>query len=295
MPNFLVIGAAKAGTTALHYYLAQHPDIYMSETKEIRFFPFENHIPNFCGPDDHLDSVVTKIEDYRAFFEATADYPARGEASPIYLYYARAAERIQHHIPDVKLIVILRHPADRAYSHYLMLKRIGLEHLSFPEALAAEDQRVSDSWKHHWHFRRRGLYAAQLKPYFDIFKREQFRIYLYEDFTSDTIGVLQDIFRFLGVDDTFVPDTSERHNESKMPRNSALHAFLAERRPTKDLFMPLVPFQLRKLIKGHLNRRNLVKPPPLTEELRHHLIEGCREDIIKLQDMLQRDLSHWLR
>ncbi len=294
MPNFLVIGAAKAGTTALHFYLAQHPQIYMSETKEIRFFPFENQSINFCGPDANPALFVTKIEDYRAFFEAGADYPARGESSTIYLYFARSAERIRHHLPDVKLIVILRHPADRAYSHYLMLKRDGFEHLSFREALEAEDQRVSDNWAPNWHFRRRGYYAAQLKPYLNIFEREQLRIYLYEDFTSDTIGVLQDIFRFLDVTDTFVADTSTRHNESRIPRSPALHAFLAERRSTKNLFKPLVPFQLRKRIKGHINRRNLVKPP-LNEDLRRRLIELYREDINRLQDMLQRDLSHWLR
>lgn len=293
MPNFLVIGAAKAGTTALYHYLSQHPDIYMSKTKEIRFFPFEDEIPNLCGPGDLIDSFITKIEDYRAFFEAAAGYPARGESSPLYLYYARAAERIHHHIPDVKLIVILRHPADRAYSHYMMLRRDGFEHLSFPAALAAEDQRVADGWGHRWHYRRRGFYAAQLQPYFDLFKREQLKIYLHEDLTSDTLVVLQDIFRFLDVDDAFVPDTSIRHNESRLPKSPALHSFLVESRTTKNLLKPLVSFKLRQRIKGALNRRNLVKPP-LDEELRRHLMDGYREDIIKLQGMLQRDLSDWL-
>jgi Sulfotransferase family len=295
MPNFLVIGAAKSGTTALHHYLAQHPEIFVSNPKEIRFFPFENQNPTFCGPTDHLSVFVTKIEDYVPFFEAAADYRARGESSPVYLYYPRAAERIQHHIPNAKLIVILRHPADRAYSHYLMLRRDGVEPLTFPEAIAAEDQRVSDGWAHHWHFRRRGYYASQLKPYFDIFKREQLRIHLFEDFVSDARGVLQDIFRFLDVDDTFVPDTSLRHNESRLPRSPALHGFLTQSRTTKNLLKPLVPFELRQMIRGHIDRRNLVNPPPLTKELRRDLIEVYREDILELQTMLQRDLSHWLK
>jgi hypothetical protein len=294
LPNFLVIGAAKAGTTALHAYLSQHPDIYMSERKEIRFFPFENQKPTFCGPGDYMDDSVTNIDDYRAFFKAAADYPARGEASPLYLYYARAAESIRVHIPDVKMIAILRHPADRAYSHYVMLKRDGFEHLSFAEALAAEDQRVADNWSHRWHFRRRGFYAAQLQLYFGLFKREQLRIYLYEDFTNDTLGVLQDIFRFLDVDDTFIPDTTVHHNESRIPRSPALQAFLAESRTSKNLLKPVLPFELRQRIKGHLNSRNLRKPR-LSRKLRRHLIEGYREDIIQLQEMLQRDLSHWLK
>ncbi len=292
MPNFLLIGAAKCGTTALYCYLKQHPAIYMSEPKELRFFPFENQEPDYCGPGAHLKGYVTKIEDYQAFFEAGADYPARGEASPVYLYHGRAAARIRHHIPDVKLIVILRPPADRVYSHYLMLKRDGLTHLSFRELLAAEDQGVPEAESPH--LRRRGYYAVQLQRYFDNFKRAQLKICLYEDFTADTIGVLQGIFRFLDVADTFVPDTSTRHNESKMPRSPALHAFLTESRPSKNWLKPLVPFQVRKRIKTHLNRRNLVKPP-LAEDLRQNLIEGFREDISKLQDMIQRDLSHWLK
>jgi hypothetical protein len=294
MPNFLVIGAAKAGTTALHRYLAQHPKIYMSETKEIRFFPFENERPTFCGPGDDSDEVVTKIEEYRAFFEAAAAFPVRGEASPLYLYYAKAAERIHHHIPDVKLVAILRHPVDRAYSHYLMLKHDGFEHLGFREALAAEDQRVADRWSHRWHLRRRGFYAKQLKAYFELFKPEQIRIYLYEDLTRDAIAVLQDIFRFLDLDDTFVPDTSVRHNEYRVARSPALHAFLTESRRTKNLLKPLLSFEVRQRIKGPINRRNQSKPP-LAGELRHQLIEVFREDISELQAMLQRDLSHWLK
>ncbi|MCM3904239.1 MAG: sulfotransferase [Pyrinomonadaceae bacterium] len=197
-------------------------------------------------------------------------------------------------MPDVKLIAILRHPVDRAYSHYVMLKRDGFEHLSFTEALAAEDQRVADRWNHRWHLRRRGFYAAQLKQYFDLFKREQLRIYLYDNFTDDTLAVLQDIFRFLDVDDSFIPDTTEHHNESRIPRSPALHAFLVESRTAKNLIKPLIPFELRQRIKGDIERRNLVKPP-LSAELRRNLIKIFREDIVKLQDMLQRDLSHWLK
>lgn len=266
----------------------------MSEPKELRFFPFENQKPDFRGPGDHSWRFITKLEDYSAFFSPGAHYRVRGEAAPIYLYHVRAAERIRHHIPNAKLIAILRHPADRAYSHYLIMKRDGFESLNFREALVAEEQRVSDNWSPNWHYHRRGFYAAQLQTYFDLFKSEQLGIYLYDDYVTDPVRFVRNIFRFLNVDDTFVPDMSERHNESKLLRSQALHSFLAERRPSKDLLKPLVPFQLRKRIKRHLNSRNLAKPP-LAEGLRRHLTEGYREDIKKLQDMLQRDLSHWLK
>jgi hypothetical protein len=296
MPNFLVIGAAKGGTTALHRYLGQHPEIYMSPRKELRFFPFENQRPDYRGPGDDLDvnTMTTSIEEYRACFAAAGGYAARGESSPLYLYLPRSAERIRHYIPEAKLLAILRHPVERAYSHYLMIRRDGLETLGFAEALAAEDQRVADRWGHRWHYRRRGFYAAQLKRYFDLFRREQLRVYLYEDYIADPVGLMQDIFRFLNVDDTFVPDMSVRHNESKLPRSRALQVFLTEPRRAKNLFKPLLPARWSRRIGDRLRRQNLTRPP-LSEELRRQLTEGYREDIVELQDMLRRDLSHWLK
>ncbi|MDT7688952.1 MAG: hypothetical protein QOE46_1711 [Acidobacteriota bacterium] len=295
MPNFIVIGAAKGGTTALHRYLKQHPQIFMSTPKELRFFPFEHQRPNFCGPGDAEDAatMIMDIEDYRAHFAAGADYPARGESSPLYLYYPHTAARIRHHIPEAKLIAILRQPADRAYSQYLMKKRDGIERLSFAEAFAAEGQRIADGWSHHWHYRQRGFYAAQLKPYFDLFTREQLRVYLYEDYVADPVGLMQDIFRFLNVDDGFVPDMSVRHNESKIPRSHALQVFLTEPRLTKNVFKPLLPARLSRRVGDRFRRLNLTKPP-LPKELRRRLTEVYREDINELQEMLGRDLSHWL-
>jgi hypothetical protein len=296
MPNFLVIGAGKSGTTALHRYLRQHPEIYMSTPKELRFFPFEDRPPDFRGPGDKedMETAVKTIEDYQARFTEGARFPARGESSPLYLYYLRAAERIRHHIPDAKLIAILRHPADRAYSQFLMKRRDGREHLNFGDALAAEEQRITNGWSHHWHYRRRGFYAAQLRPYFDLFKREQFRIYLYEDYVADPVGLMQDIFRFLNVDDSFVPDVSVRHNVSNVPRSRALQTFLTEPRAVKNLFKSFVPASWSRRVGDRLRRHNITKPP-LPEKLRRQLIETYREDITELQRMLGRDLSHWLK
>ena len=296
MPNFIVIGAGKSGTTALHQYLRQHPDVFMSRQKELRFFPFEEQPADFRGPGDMADmeTAIKKIHDYRACFAPGANYPARGEASPIYLYYSGTAQRIRHHIPDTKLIAILRHPVDRAYSHFLMKKRDLSETLSFKDALAAEKQRIADGWSHTWHYRSRGFYAEQLQPYLDLFKREQLKIYLYEDYLADPVAFMQDIFHFLNVDHTFVPDMSMRHNESKLPRSRSLQEFLAERRLAKDLFKPLVPNGWSKRVGDHLRRKNLSKPR-LSEKIRRDLIDIYRPDIIRLQDMLQRDLTHWLR
>lgn len=296
MPNFLIIGAAKGGTTALHRYLSQHPQIFMSRRKELRFFPFEGGRPDYRGPGDAADaaSITITLDEYRAHFEGSEVFPARGEASPLYLYMSQSAERIRHYLPEVKLIAVLRQPAERAFSQYLMIKRDELETLEFTEALAAEDRRVADGWGHRWHYRRRGFYAAQLKPYFERFGREQLRVYLYDDYVADPAGMMRDVFRFLGVDDSYVPDMSVRHNESKFPRSRALQVFLNEPRGAKNLLKPLLPAGWSRRIGDHLRRRNLTRPQ-LSEETRRSLIEVYREDIVELQEMLGRDLSHWLR
>jgi hypothetical protein len=295
MPNFIGIGAAKGGTTALHRYLKQHPQIFMSPRKELRFFPFENQPPVYRGPGDEADaaSMTINLEDYRAQFEGSDEYPARGEISPLYMYLPQSAERIHHYIPDAKLIAILRQPAERAFSQYLMSKRDGLETLGFEEALAAEDQRVKDLWGHRWHHLRRGFYAAQLKPYFSLFRREQLKVYLYEDYVSNPVGLMQDIFRFLGVDDTFVPDMSVRHNESKLPRSRGLQVFLTEPRAAKNLLKTFIPARWSRRLGDHFRRQNLTRPT-LSAETRRRLTEVYRADILELQEMLGRDLSHWL-
>lgn len=295
MPNFLVIGAAKSGTTALHRYLTQHPEIFMSRQKELRFFAFDSRRPDFRGPGDDINiaSIVVSIEEYRAHFEGAEGFPARGETSPLYLTMPGTAERIRRHVPEAKLIAILRHPAERAHSQYLMIRRDGYETLGFAEALAAEEGRVADGWGTRWQYRRRGFYAAQLKPYFANFGREQLRIYLYEDYVSDPVGLMRDVFRFLGVDDSFVPDMSARHNESKLPRSRALQVFLTEPRRAKNLLKPFLPARWSRSLGDRLRRQNLTRPT-LPAEMRRRLIEVYREDIVELQEMLGRDLSGWL-
>src|ERR1043166_4220547 len=296
LPTFLVIGAAKGGTTALHRFLSQHPEIFMSKRKELRFFPFENQKPNHCGPGDDVDSATMgmSIEEYRACFADGAGYAARGESSPLYLYLPRSAERIKHYVPDAKLIAVLRHPADRAYSHHMMLRRDGLETLNFADALAAEDQRVAANWGHRWHYRRRGFYAQQLKRYFDLFEREQLKIYLYEDYVTNPVAFMQDVFRFLNVDDTFLPDMSVRHNESNVPRSRDLQVYLQEPRPLKNFVKRFVPPKLSRHLGDRLRRLNLTRLP-FPEKLRRELTEVYRADIIELGQMLDRDLSHWLK
>ena len=304
MPNFLIIGAAKSGTTALYNYLGQHPRVYVTRKKEPKFFALEGKRLDFRGPGD-LEAnrfSVTGIEAYRALFRGVSNETAIGEASPLYLYSADAPTRIKRYVPTVKMIAVLRDPAERAYSQYLHLVRDGREPIDdFARALQAEESRIRDNWAFGWHYKRVGFYHDQLERYFDTFGRGQVKVYLYEDLETDPVGMLKDVFRFLDIADDFVPDMSVRPNVAGIPRNRSLHtlhALLVKPHPIKTALKPLFPEALRRrtvkrLLDG-IRSRNLVKPP-FPAEVRRHLIETYREDILKLQALTQRDLSNWLR
>lgn len=296
MPNFLIIGAAKSGTTSLYYYLKQHPQIYMSPKKELRFFALEGTRPDFRGPNDEAANrdAITTVEEYRKYFEGARGEKALGEASPFYLSSPVAASNIRRHIPGVKLIAVLRHPAERAHSSFMHMVRDGYEPLKdFAAALRDEERRVADGWSYIWHYKRRGFYAAQLARYFELFDASQFRIYLYEDFCADPRRLLQDIFRFLEVDDDFAPDISLRHNVSGVAKNRALQNFLVGRGRVKSFAELLVPERVR-LRAGAAVRRANVARQRLDPRLRAELVEDYREDILRLQELTGRDLSHWL-
>lgn len=294
MPNFLIIGSAKGGTTSLHYYLNQHPQIFMSAVKEPRFFALEGEVLNFRNPDAAINhNSVTTLEAYQALFKDVTNEIAIGEASPLYLYSAKAVERIKHYIPQAKLIAVLRNPVDRAFSCYTHLRRENYEKLSFAEGLKAEEQRIQDNWAHLWHYKKAGFYYEQLKRYYDAFDPAQIKVYLFEDLNVDSTAITQDICRFLGVDDSFQPELS-RQNVSGIPKSRLVHNFFARKNPIREAIAPLIPSHLRQQISRKIKTWNLGKKPELDPAIRQELVELYREDILKLQELLQRDLSHWL-
>jgi len=303
LPNFLIIGAMKSGTTSLYHYLKQHPQIYMSSIKEPNFFALEGSNLEFNGAEGKeriqrwvKRESVTSIEEYRALFRRAANETAIGEASPMYLYSPEAPYRIRHYVPEAKLITILRNPVERAYSAFLYMTRDGREPLSeFSQALQAEESRMRGNWEWIWHYRHLGFYYTQLKRYFDVFDRNQIKVYLYEDLRGGLPRVMQDIFRFLEVDESFVPDTSLRHNVSGIPKNGLLPSLIFRRNPIKAALRPLFPQVLRQRLSGSLRSQYLVEAPPLAPEVRTELLEAYREDVLKLESLIERDLSGWLK
>ena len=299
MPTFLMLGGAKAGTSSLYAYMRQHPAIFLSEVRECDFFVFEGQTPRFHGPGDDvaLRRYITTLDRYQALFRGAGDRPALGESSDLYLDGPGAARRIRDRLPEAKLIVILRDPADRAYSQFKHLVRDGREMLdTFEQALDAEDERVAKGWHPIWHLTRRGFYAGQLEAYLDLFPREQISVHLYDDFVADPPAVLRALFQFLEVDPEFRPDMSLQYNVSGAPRSELLHAFLARPLPVKDFFKPFLSAPFRHRVRARLMNSNIVPDRSrMAKATRKALIELYRADILRLEALLQRDLGAWLK
>lgn len=295
MPNFIIIGAGKAGTSSVFYYLEQHPQIYMSSFKEPKFFALEGEPIDFQGPDKDIvnRTSVNSLEAYQNLFQGVSEEIAIGEASPIYLYSPKAPGKIKHYLPEAKLIAILRNPVERAFSSFTHLLREGYENLSFEQALAEEENRIQKKWAPLWHYKQKGYYYEQLKRYYDIFDRQQIKIYLYEDLQANSTKLIQNIYSFVGVDNTFIPDLS-RKNVSGTPKSRLVHDLFTKDNVLKSLVKPLLPKQLRRNIADTAISQNLGSKPILSSETRDRLCQLYREDILQLQDLIERDLSAWL-
>lgn len=264
-PNFLLIGAAKSGTTSVYRYLQQHPQVFLSEPKEPRFFAFEDHPLDFAGLRDVAwkREFYTNRERYLALFAGAGARPAVGEASVMYLSEAGAAERIHRYVPEMKIMAILRDPVERAYSNFVYMRAERREEIeSFDAALDAEAERRRAHWISWFFYQRRGMYGEQLKPYYSLFAREQIRVWLYEDLVRDPARLLREMFAFLGVDDSFRPDLSRKHNVTRIPAWPWLKWLAAPK-------------------------------PEFSAVARQQLRESYREDLRLAEDLIGRDLSAW--
>ncbi|MBX3010489.1 MAG: sulfotransferase [Caldilineaceae bacterium] len=297
MPTFLVLGVAKAGTTSLYHYLQQHPQIYMSPQKEPHFFAYgEAPFPAFTGPGSARAKSLkaATLAAYQALYADWQDELVAGEVSTTN-FMPRACLRIERYLPQARLILILRQPAERAYSQFLHMRRDGLEPLAdFAQALTAEEKRIREQWLPALCYAQPSFYTPLLRQFLAAFPPEQLRIYLYEEWQTQPARVMREIFAFLGVDEQFVPDLQQRYNTAALPRSLILARLLRRANPLWQLLHPRLPTALRQQMRQRVTTYMQVKPPPLDPHLRAQLTTLYHDDIRELQTLLGRDLTHWL-
>ena len=295
MPTFLVIGAARSGTTALYLYLRQHPKVFMCRAKETNYFAFEGQALDYQGPgSEFVNNSVATLEEYQRLFDAAPDDAAVGEASPLYLYSANAPKRIHSRLPEVRLIAILRNPIEQAYSHYLYARKESIEPLSdFVDALDAQEERRRARWQPLFQYSDFARYNVQLRRYLEYFSRDQMRLFLYEDFAADPLRITQEIFRFIGVDDGFVPDVSHRANQGGVPKSDLWQSIVMRPNVASKFFGSLLPKETRRRFRDALSRAN-TRRADMPAAARRRLRDELQGEILGLQDLVERDLSSWL-
>ncbi len=293
-PTFLIIGVQKSGTTSIYNYLKQHPQVYMSPVKETGFFERDWEQEPADIQRRKKNGIVT-WDQYQALFDqATDGQVALGEASPNYMFHYRsAAEQIQRRLPDAKLIAVLRNPVQRACSDYLMNMRDAIG----KQTPLAEQVRSRGNSSY---VLLKGRYYEQLKYFIDVFGRSQVDVFLYDDLRKDSQGLMRAIYQSIGVEPNFVADTSKKAQTAKVPKNQTLNRLLKTQNPIRTVatsVMQIVPTKLRHQLRERLialNSQDKGKAK-FTEEDMILLQQYYREDILKLQDLLQRDLSPWLK
>ena len=301
LPNFLVIGAAKSGTTSMARYLAQHPEVFVSRFKEPNYFAFaEQDIPD-KGPASaevirdliHRHTINT-FSDYVSLFHDADDELAVGEASVRYLYFPDAPKKIADVLDQPKMIAILREPVSRMYSHYCMNRQFLLEPLdNFESALEAESQRQREGWGWDWHYASVSRYADQIRRYFDLFGRENLKVILYDEYCAEPLSVFHDICRYLGVSDDFVPDMARRGKVAYEPINAGVERWLHWPNPNRERLEKLLPRSLRRALMTRISEFNRRPAPRLKDELRSKLLELFRDDIQQLESLIGRPTG-WL-
>jgi hypothetical protein len=284
LPTFFIIGAAKTGTTSLHYYLDQHPQIQMSPTKEPHFFIEAENLPSY------LANRVDNLKEYEELFDSNSD--VRGEASPSYTEYPKhkgAPERIVELVPDAKFIYLVRDPVDRTVSHYMHGVAMDGERRSLQEALSDLSDPQSSPYTSP------SLYAMQLDRYLRHFPRDRVLVIDQAELLADRRATLREIFAFLSVDDTF-----------DSPRFEEKLGTSGERRvyPSRYLHLAkrITASPLRRLPRGA--RRSLrrvteralwpaLETPTLDEDLRTELQKLYAGEVERLRALTGRTFSTW--
>ena len=278
LPNFVVIGAGKAGTTALYQWLRRHPDVYMpSLLKETFFFCYDPANP--VHPDGAgVEFPITSLAAYEELFERAGNAKAIGEATPRYLDAPGVAERMHALIPDAKLIASLRDPVSRIYSHAQMNLRLG-----YARDLVDEARRLATTDEH--------VYAPKFRDWFNYYERDQFFLFRYDDLAADPQAILRQTFEFLDVDPAVDIDTSVVHNPGGVPK-SALAQRLIDLKVLRKA-RPVTPSWVYDVV-ARLRSWNSRGAQPLPNDVRRELLDHYRQDIVDTEQLTGLDLSAWL-
>ena len=286
--DFFIVGAPKAGTTSLYHYLNEHPQIEMSLQKEPDYFSDkEIQIQGLYYSKNRIDTE----EKYNGLFNTQKKDVIFGEGSVSYLFYPTVAQDIKVYNPMAKIIIMLRNPIERAFSHYLMDYRLGLVSDSF-EDIINKKSKHKNAHLFYQQYIKVGEYAAQLKRYCDIFDKKNILLIDYENFKSDVTGTVNSAYSFLNISAEFSVDINKKHNTFTMPKNKLIR-FVYSFVIIRNILSFIFPKNIIKAVRLILFTKD--KKPKLLEETRNQLKHYFSNDVRLLGNLIGKDYSKWIQ
>lgn len=303
MPNFLIVGAARAATTSLHHWLSQHPELTMSTIKEPNYFLFDRRegsaVP-LVAPDSRLlAKSVSDPDAYERLFRDDRRGALAGEASPLYLYVRETPELIAETIPDVKVIAVLRDPIERALSHHAMLHVHDADGGSTDSFRSAAEVELRESgytpYATGTHLLRLGRYGEQLARYQATFRPDQLLVLDFAELSADPSQALVRITKFLDVDPSYDFENLVAYNGSRPARSEFIRRVRAPLSKAQPWLKGALPAQIvAPLAKFRARVARPASHGELPTDLHERLVEYYRDDVERLGSMIDLNVSGWL-
>ncbi len=301
LPQFVLAGAPKAGTTALHAALATHPQLYLSPVKEPKFYLTDGRPPparTQRGPGDahSAQEWVWRRDRYLALFDRAPAGAVRGESTPFYLYDRAAQRRLVADVPDVKVVAVVRDPVDRALSNWVHLRADGLEpEADFGRAVQLEDGRVAAGYAPFWHYTRMGRYGEQLQHLLTLVPREQLLLLRFREVVSEQARTLDRVCEFLGVRTGVaraVPPENVKPSVADTPRYRALARLARAGAAAGAHVPPQVWRQASRPLLAALHA-GATRRPPLPVEVRRAVQARVLDDVALLEEVTGESFADW--
>ena len=300
LPDFLIVGAAKSGTTSLHYNLGDRDDVCFPKVKEPHFFAFYNDQPEFKSPEK-LPTVVSNIDAYVKLFKRKKENAIVGDASPSSLYYHhKAIKNIKalygEDSKNIKIVIILRNPVDRAWSQYWHFRKNSNEDKSFLEAIDKKtiQSRLEQNWNIFYDYIGFGMYSDQIKAYQEHFNAV--KVFLFEDLKNDPKTLMDDFCEFIEIEPQEII-SQRQYNPSGLPKKD-LYGRLWKLNTGVKVLKPLkriLPYKFRKALSNRILEKALERQV-MPDEIRRQLESIYKQEIEQLYDILKREeIKTWIQ
>ena len=294
LPNFIVVGFPKSGSTALHYYLENHPEIFMPLKKELHFFSSDKLLKLNKGPGDKevKKFMITSLSDYKKIYKNVKHEKAIGEVSPSYINHPDRIPLIKKTLGEPKIIIILRDPINRAYSNYLHLLREKREDLPFLEALKKEDIRIKEKYSDFWYYKFNSTYFDKV----DRFKKsfDDVLLLTQEELNNNTVNTVKNIYSFLGVSIRSPENIDQKYNTGGIYEDNFITNLFLKQSILRSSLKKMIPVTPKmKVLKEQLMARYQRKASSISEKAENYLLEYFRDDVSKLNEIYDVNISNW--